>query len=52
MDRFISVMKHIAEETAAGNTEQFHQFPTSTPRRRLDEVTAARNPVLRWKEGR
>ncbi len=49
IDHFITVMKHIAEETKAGNTEPFHNFPVSTPRRRLDEVKAARHPRLRWK---
>ncbi len=50
LDRFISVMKHVAEEVKAGNTDQFHDFPHSTPRRRLDEVKAAKEPLLRWKE--
>ena len=36
--------------TEKGDTEKFHNFPVSTPRRRLDEVRAARQPVLRWKE--
>jgi glycine dehydrogenase subunit 2 len=49
LDRFIAVMKFIAEKTAAGETEEFHQYPLSAPRRRLDEVTAARNPKLRYK---
>ncbi len=50
MDRFITVMKEIAYEAKAVDAEQyFHGFPHSSPRRRLDEVKAARNPVLRWK---
>ncbi|MCB1532333.1 MAG: aminomethyl-transferring glycine dehydrogenase subunit GcvPB [Alphaproteobacteria bacterium] len=48
IDRFISVMKGFAADVKAGDTEKFHGFPQSTPRRRLDEVKAARNPVLRW----
>lgn len=48
MDRFIGVMKHVAEEVKAGNRDQFHHYPQSTPRRRLDEVMAARKPVLSW----
>lgn len=50
IDRFIGVMRHVADEVKAGNTDQFHEFPLSTPRRRLDEVQAARQPVLRWSE--
>lgn len=46
MDRFIAVMKMIAEKVAAGDTEEFHNNPISSPRRRLDEVKAARQPVL------
>ena len=51
MDRFINVMKGFAADIRAGDGEKFHDFPLSTPRRRLDEVKAARNPVLRWKPG-
>ena len=49
IDHFITVMKRYAEEVRVGDTEEFHNFPKSTPRRRLDEVKAARNPVLRWR---
>ena len=48
IDRFITVMKGFAADVKAGDTEKFHEFPLSTPRRRLDEVKAARQPVLRW----
>ncbi|GJL86238.1 MAG: glycine dehydrogenase (aminomethyl-transferring) [Micavibrio sp.] len=48
IDRFISVMKDFAADVRNGDTEKFHDFPESTPRRRLDEVKAARNPILRW----
>lgn len=51
MDRFITVMKEIAEDVAAGGAEdKYHAMPENTPRRRLDEVKAARNPILRWKD--
>jgi glycine dehydrogenase subunit 2 len=50
MDRFISVMKSIAADTKSGDTDKFHQFPVDTPRRRVDEVKAARNPKLRWQK--
>ncbi|MBU0799623.1 MAG: aminomethyl-transferring glycine dehydrogenase subunit GcvPB, partial [Alphaproteobacteria bacterium] len=50
MDRFIGVMKHIASQARQGSTaEDPHNYPLTTPRRRLDEVKAAREPVLRWK---
>lgn len=49
IDRFITVMKKIAADVKTGDTEKFHHFPESTPRQRLDEVTAAREPKLRWK---
>ncbi len=49
MDRFITTMKKIAKDAQAeGAAEVFHNYPQSTPRKRLDEVKAARNPVLRW----
>jgi len=48
IDRFITVMKDFAADVRAGDTEKFHAYPLSTPRRRIDEVKAARNPVLKW----
>jgi glycine dehydrogenase subunit 2 len=48
LDRFIAVMKRIAQDVKAGDTEKFHAYPQSAPRRRLDEVGAARNPRLKW----
>jgi glycine dehydrogenase subunit 2 len=50
IDRFITVMKGIAADAKAGKGEAIHTNPVSTPRRRLDEVTAAREPKLRWKK--
>jgi glycine dehydrogenase subunit 2 len=49
IDRFVSVMKSFAADVKAGDTQKFHDYPLSTPRRRLDEVKAAREPKLRWK---
>lgn len=49
IDRFIKVMKQFAADVRAGDIEKFHAYPQSTPRRRLDEVKAAREPVLRWR---
>lgn len=50
LDRFIGVMKWIAAEAKAGNSAALHENPISTPRRRLDEVKAAREPKLRWRK--
>ncbi|MCC7305210.1 MAG: aminomethyl-transferring glycine dehydrogenase subunit GcvPB [Alphaproteobacteria bacterium] len=47
IDRFVSVMKKFASDIASGDTQKFHDYPLSTPRRRLDEVKAAREPKLR-----
>lgn len=52
IDRFITVMKDIAQDARSMGDkahDHFAAYPHSTPRRRLDEVQAARNPVLRWK---
>ncbi|MEJ0009912.1 MAG: aminomethyl-transferring glycine dehydrogenase subunit GcvPB, partial [Alphaproteobacteria bacterium] len=48
LDHFIAVMKMIAVEAREGRGEALHANPLSTPRRRLDEVKAARNPVLKY----
>jgi glycine dehydrogenase subunit 2 len=48
LDRFIAVMKMIAVKTKSGQGDELHALPKSAPRRRLDEVGAARNPRLRW----
>jgi glycine dehydrogenase subunit 2 len=49
LDRFITVMKSIAADVRAGDVDKFHAYPLSAPVRRLDEVKAAREPKLRWK---
>lgn len=49
LDQFISVMQQIATE-AAEDPELLHSAPHKTPVGRLDEVKAAREPVLRWKK--
>ena len=48
LDRFIGVMRHIADMVETGQGDELHEYPRSTPRRRLDEVKAARFPKLRW----
>jgi len=50
LDAFVEAMLKIAEE-AQENPDLLHQAPHTTPVTRLDEVRAARQPVLRWKPG-
>jgi len=47
VERYAEIMVRIAGEARA-DPEALHQAPTRAPVRRLDEVRAARNPVLRW----
>lgn len=47
LDAFIEAMRMIAQE-AKDKPEYLKEAPYNTPVRRLDEATAARNPVLRW----
>jgi len=49
LDQFISAMKEIAEE-AKSDPSQITSAPHLTKVSRLDEVRAAREPVLRWKQ--
>lgn len=48
LDRFIAVMKKIAEE-AKNDATQIKSAPHTTVVGRLDETMAARKPVVRWK---
>lgn len=48
-DLFVDAMRAIAEE-AATNPELVKTAPHSTRVSRLDEVAAARKPILRWKK--
>ena len=47
MDQFISVMRTIAAEAVA-DADTLHHAPTTAIVRRVDEVRAARNPILRY----
>ncbi len=49
LDYFIHVMRQIAADIAAGEEDKYHNYPQSAPRKRLDEVKAAREPRLRWR---
>ena len=48
LDQFVDAMKSIAEEVEQ-NPELVLKAPHSTRTRRVDEVTAARKPVVRWR---
>ena len=48
LDQFIAVMIDLTKRAKAGEADRFTGAPRFTPRRRLDETGAARNPVLRW----
>jgi len=48
LDAFAEVLEKIAQE-ALSNPSLLHDAPTTTPVGRLDEVAAARNPVLCYK---
>ena len=49
LDGFIEIMRHIAAE-AASDPESLKTAPHTTPVRRLDETTAARQPILCYKD--
>ncbi len=49
LDEFIATLRDLAQAAKAGDLEQFQQAPRFTPRRRLDETQAARQPILRGK---
>jgi glycine dehydrogenase subunit 2 len=51
LDAFISAMKHIARE-ANQTPDLVKGAPYTTPVRRLDEVRAARQPILRWQRSK
>lgn len=50
LDRFVEAMEGLAEE-ALRDPERLHAAPQGMPVRRLDETTAARNPVLVHESG-
>lgn len=49
VDEFIDAMKKIAVE-AKENLELLHEAPVNAPVRRLDQVKAARKPILKWQK--
>ncbi|MBR9973018.1 aminomethyl-transferring glycine dehydrogenase subunit GcvPB [Magnetospirillum sulfuroxidans] len=51
LDGFIAVIRALAAKAKNSEAEAFKAAPRLTPRRRLDETLAARQPILRWKHG-
>lgn len=49
IDLFVECLRSLAKRAKAGESALFLAAPHYTPRRRLDETRAARQPVLRWK---
>jgi glycine dehydrogenase subunit 2 len=49
LDRFVDAVRAVLDE-ADRDPETVKTAPHTAPRRRLDEVKAARQPVLRWNE--
>lgn len=49
LDGFIDIMRHIAKE-AVEDPDSMKTAPHTTPVRRLDETTAARQPILKYNE--
>jgi glycine dehydrogenase subunit 2 len=49
LDQFADTINGLAARARNGDSASFHAAPRLTPRRRLDETTAARKPVLRWR---
>jgi len=50
LDAFIKTMKNISTDIKNWNGEKFKAYPLSTPRKRVDEVKAAKKPILTWNE--
>ena len=49
LDAFIAALRELAEKAKQKDTEFFRLAPRLTPRGRLDETRAAREPILKWK---
>jgi glycine dehydrogenase subunit 2 len=47
LDAFVEIMERVYRE-AVDDPELVKTAPHSTPVARVDEVTAARKPILRW----
>ena len=52
LDNYIDSVISLAKKATTEESKHFKDAPKYTPRRRLDETAAARNPILRWKPGK
>ena len=48
LDLFIAALRDLVFAAKNGEKDRFEQAPRFSPRRRLDETRAARQPVLKW----
>jgi glycine dehydrogenase subunit 2 len=48
LDNFIEIMHKLAD-LAESDPDELHAMPKSKPVRRVDQVKAAKDPILRWK---
>ena len=49
LDEFIAIMRKVAKE-AIECPDEVKSAPHNTPVRRLDETTAAKHPILRYRD--
>ena len=50
VDLFVATLRDLGMSAKKGETERFLGAPRLAPRRRLDETSAARKPVLKWRK--
>jgi len=48
LDEFVLALRGLVADAQSGSTARFSGAPYLSPRRRLDETIAAREPILRW----
>ncbi|MTI18668.1 glycine dehydrogenase subunit 2 [Rhodobacteraceae bacterium RKSG542] len=48
LDLFVATLRDLVMSAKSGETERFAGAPYHAPRRRLDETSAARKPILKW----
>ncbi|MEJ8473498.1 aminomethyl-transferring glycine dehydrogenase subunit GcvPB [Roseibium algae] len=48
LDLFVATMRDLVMSASKGETDRFSAAPYLSPRRRLDETSAARKPILKW----
>jgi glycine dehydrogenase subunit 2 len=48
LDSYIKTLRGLIHQCQSGEGDKLRAAPQLTPRQRLDETAAARNPILRW----